>query len=409
MDTNSSPEILINKLFAGAYLDEGENIGHEVINLFRADDGQNYLYITPSGAVDLDTHPISDVIFVRNLEGKTTVEVIARATGLTPVDTSSAGEITYAGVQLGRIFRDNIYHGGEEDLATTVASFRASEVRTPCPGTRLILTIDADFTTDDPSARVFYLNSVSKAIDNQSSRKYYSPANDPEAYRVLRTVLDDDDLWASKNTTTKLTASQTTRATDPTFLEIIRKENDELAFSNLLAYYFQYRPDLFPKFAHDIFGVADFSRDFAIVRESNHNIDLWIESEDSILVIENKIKSSLNGIKSDHYSQLNKYQEYTEQRISDPADAVYGKTAHYFVFTPDYNLFDLEKYHLAKPYRIVKYSEIYQFFRRHAADYLDNRYFADFLRGLHAHTMPISERNFNTMRTRFLEQIWRAR
>ena len=168
MDTNSSPEILINKLFAGAYLDEGENIGHEVINLFRADDGQNYLYITPSGAVDLDTHPISDVIFVRNLEGKTTVEVIARATGLTPVDASSAGEITYAGVQLSRIFRDNIYHGGGEDLATTVASFRASEVCTPRPDTRLILTIDAGFTTDDPTATVFYLNSVSKAIDNQS-------------------------------------------------------------------------------------------------------------------------------------------------------------------------------------------------------------------------------------------------
>lgn len=28
-----SKEILINQLFAGKYLDEGENIGHEVINL----------------------------------------------------------------------------------------------------------------------------------------------------------------------------------------------------------------------------------------------------------------------------------------------------------------------------------------------------------------------------------------
>ncbi len=27
-------EILINQLFAGAYLHEGTNIGHEVINLF---------------------------------------------------------------------------------------------------------------------------------------------------------------------------------------------------------------------------------------------------------------------------------------------------------------------------------------------------------------------------------------
>ena len=34
-----SKEILINQLFAGEYLNEGENIGHEVINLFRDDDG----------------------------------------------------------------------------------------------------------------------------------------------------------------------------------------------------------------------------------------------------------------------------------------------------------------------------------------------------------------------------------
>ena len=40
-------EILINQLFAGAYLQEGTNIGHEVINLFRDDNDENYLYITP--------------------------------------------------------------------------------------------------------------------------------------------------------------------------------------------------------------------------------------------------------------------------------------------------------------------------------------------------------------------------
>lgn len=54
-------EILINQLFAGTYLDEGKNIGHEVINLFKADDGNNYLYITPSGKIDLTSHPVKSV------------------------------------------------------------------------------------------------------------------------------------------------------------------------------------------------------------------------------------------------------------------------------------------------------------------------------------------------------------
>lgn len=72
-----SSEILINKLFAGKYLDEGENIGHEVINLFRDDDGHNNLFITPNGHIH--DHDIESIIFVRNTSAGKTVEVIGRA------------------------------------------------------------------------------------------------------------------------------------------------------------------------------------------------------------------------------------------------------------------------------------------------------------------------------------------
>lgn len=410
MDYDSTSEILINKLFAGSYLNEGENIGHEVINLFRADDDKNYLYITPSGTVDSLAHPVSSVIFVRNVEGKTTVEVVAKAEGLSPIEPAAAKNLTYAGAPLDRIFRDNIYHGGEEDLATTVASFRAEKVRLPKAGTRLILTINPDFTTDDNHAQVIYLDSKSKAIDNQSSRKYYSFASDPSAYCTLRNVLDNPNLWEPRNTTEKLVTDRTTSYSGPTFLEIIRKENDELIFSNLLAYYFQYNTVMFQKFAKDLLGISDFGRNFKIIRESNHNIDLWISDQNHVLVIENKIKSGLNGIKADNYSQLNKYQDYTEGRVSDPSDPeVYGHLAHYYIFTPDYNLFDIDRYQLQKPYKIIKYSELYRFFQRHAAEYLSDHYFADFLKGLYGHTMSMSELNLSVMRSRFMEQIRRVR
>lgn len=407
MDATKSPEILINKLFAGAYLSEGENIGHEVINLFKADDGANYLYITPSGVVDLENHLVTSVIFVRNLEGKTTVEVIAKAEDLSPVSDTLARNLTYAGAPLSQIFRANTFHGNQHDISSAMASFRSDRVRTPKAGTRLILTIDPDFVATDPTAQVVYFRSNSKAIDNQSSRKYYSSATDPEAYCVLQQLLDSDALWESRDTTEKLIADRSANYSGPTFLEIIRKENDELIFSNLLAYYFQSDPKLFQKFATDVLGVPDFHRAFDIVRETNDNIDLWIEDADTILVIENKIKSSLNGIKSDNYSQLNKYQEYAESRASNPDDDAYGKSVYYFIFTPDYNLFDIDKYCLDKPYRTVKYSEIYRFFRRNAASYVGDRYFADFLKGLRVHTMSMSELNFSVMRSRFMEQIRR--
>ena len=43
-------EILLNVMYTGSWLDE--NIGHEIINLFRSDNGQNYIYVLPWGTMD---------------------------------------------------------------------------------------------------------------------------------------------------------------------------------------------------------------------------------------------------------------------------------------------------------------------------------------------------------------------
>ena len=92
-------EILINQLFAGSYLSEGENIGHEIINLFQDDDGNNYLFITKNGIVK--NHDVESVVFVQNIKARETMEVIMKAVGLTPVNkdeiTISDGKILYVG------------------------------------------------------------------------------------------------------------------------------------------------------------------------------------------------------------------------------------------------------------------------------------------------------------------------
>ena len=50
---------------------------------------------------------------------------------------------------------------------------------------------------------------------------------------------------------------------------------------------------------------------FSVERETMERIDLWIQSDKDIIVIENKIKSGINGVKED-YSQLRKYREFAE-------------------------------------------------------------------------------------------------
>ena len=47
--------ILVNRMYTGSYLNdnEGNNIGHEIINFFKADDKEKYIYITPYGKFNL--------------------------------------------------------------------------------------------------------------------------------------------------------------------------------------------------------------------------------------------------------------------------------------------------------------------------------------------------------------------
>lgn len=398
-------EILINQLFSGSYLEENENIGHEIINLFRADDENNYLYITPSGKIRKH-HSIKSVIFVEHIKNKNTVEVIAKAEDLQAMNEEING-IMYAGYSLNDIFNKNTYHGIRSNQVNF--TFRAGSVR--LPKKRIILTLDDDYkkTIKEGSAVVLRLHSNGKIIVGQSARQYYSEKKDPDAYHELKKLLENKDFWETANTTECLNVGGSTRHISSSFLEIIRKENDELIFSNLLEYYFNYNHSCFQKFACEVLGIKNFGADFEIKRETENRIDLWIEGQQDILIIENKIKSDINGVKSKDYSQLNKYQDYAEKKINDPREdnSAFGKTSHYFIFVPDYNDLDIEKYcHDKKPYKIIKYSKIYDFFDKYTTEYVDEKYFADFLKGLKKHTVKkMSEIKFQTMKTRFLEKI----
>lgn len=119
------------------------------------------------------------------------------------------------------------------------------------------------------------------------------------------------------------------------------------------------------------------------------------------MVIENKIKSGLNGKTDDGKNQLNKYYEYTE---SFKKEAGVDET-NYFIFVPNYNDIVLNNPITKDNYKIIYYSEIYDFFRRYAAEYLNDKYFPDFLSGLKNQTMSYSELRFSIMRSRFLEKI----
>lgn len=393
-------EILINRLFAGKYLEEGENIGHEVINLFKDDNGNNNLFITSNGSIDND-HDVEYVLFVRHVSKSTTVEVICLAEGIYRISDEEMNRIRYAGVSLNDIFRGNTYRG-EKDSFSNHVTYRAKNVR--IPSKRIFITIDNEFSSDE---YVVCLQSEKKVVIPENSRSYYSSEKDIDAYHQLIEVIENSELWETNNTTNILIPDGAIHNQSPSFLEVIRKEDDENVFSNLIGYFFEYYPTAFQRFAAEssLFNIPDMRTPFNVererkVRNKQDRIDLWIENEKDIIVIENKIKSGINGRVGKEYSQLNSYYEYAEEKAKES-----GKETHYFIFAPDYSRFDLARYGLEKVYKIIKYSDIYNFFIKESAVYIADRAFPDFVRGLKRHTLTLPDLRHETMRSRLLRKI----
>ena len=68
----ASREIIINKMYVGDYLSEGDNIGHEIINLYKADNGKNYIYLNSQGAIDLSRVFVNRKVYHIIIENCTT-------------------------------------------------------------------------------------------------------------------------------------------------------------------------------------------------------------------------------------------------------------------------------------------------------------------------------------------------
>ena len=59
--------IIVNRVYNGRYLNEGENIGHEIINLIRSDNDNNYIWLNDNGLVNnsvkKNKHPLIFSLF----------------------------------------------------------------------------------------------------------------------------------------------------------------------------------------------------------------------------------------------------------------------------------------------------------------------------------------------------------
>ena len=331
------------------------------------------------------------------------------------VNKKEASAITFNGKPLPALFGDNTHRGENDKEAGLNLACRVDNFLLPASGKRIFIATGKENVLKDDERIEVYVGDVK--ILNQSQRMFFSEAKRKEGYRLLRDLIDAEDLWEEPdkshfNAQELQDNGESTEHQTPTFLEIAKKQYDELVFSNLFAYYFNYSDDGFREFAKEVLGLPNAGSITSLVRESENNIDLWIETETHIIVIENKIRSGINGVKRDggeETNQLKKYYGHAKKKCKE------SQKLALYLFAPNYSSIkpsDLKgidpKGNTEWEYTLVAYKEIYDFFSKHSALYEDECHFSDFCRDLKCHIESSEDNKRRVMHERFAQILGNA-
>lgn len=374
----------------------------------------------------------------------------------------SLENVKYGNQSLEKIFEKNA--GNDRALYVT---FTAKDVKMIKPGNHIYLVNNSAWKNvealneknDDNQGKVKVIEVSEKfKFGNINLRRYIKSNVHQDIYTNILKQLDDlDDYWEQ---TRPLTFEERKKLDQnnphyidinpdkANFIDIIRKNYDELVYSNLFYYIFQKLPDLFIEFIKQYceLNIPKNYASYTVIREEG-NIDLLVDIRDKdgniyLITIENKIKSGINGIRHDETgkevgNQLSKYIHYAHgyrvSKGSDKAEYEYEKfddeellikpyssekcKRAFFIFAPSYknfndieinknmheNTYFVEEDFKKDNYNIVTYKEIYKFFKDQKN--VNIPYFKEFIYAIKEHMYESDNLQERQMFERFAQRI----
>ncbi len=406
---NKLRSFVICRMYAGAYI--SNKIGGEVINLLHDDHNNNYIYVNPYGYIAKEYDDTVEAVLLVRLLQKGCFEIVGIAKigpngqivypagNTTKEKHMSSGkrlmayekkhDIRYGGIKLSDIFY------GQLDGAIT---FKSDALLEPIKPIYITDCAHKNMELDDKT-----INLDDKRFPTQSLIAYIDNMKHPHSFEEIDALIKENILWDRR--TNKISDN---RIIDRNFnfLNVIKKEDDELVYSNLFYYFFSKYPDILVSFANVVLDL-NLSLPITIEREKE-NIDIWIEDKDNIVVVENKIKSGINGVSPRHnfsehglvQSQLSKYYHYAEKHKGN-------KKTSFFIFLPVYNRVDTSKYSGSQHYKKISYRDIYDFFLKieFSKEKIDELYYTEFVKSLYKHTKDRQIDYYEDMVYRFIQRI----
>ncbi len=435
-------DIVINRMYAGDYL--SNNLGHEVINMFAADNGNHYLYLNAKGNFDKKRH-ISYMLLVK-YAGNHKVEVLAMAKNLEMAPGADASlpqklseekkeifdkqrefilkeNITYGGVPL-----LDIFNGAEQQ--NIFVTFKVGAGSFFKPVKRMFISYkNSDNTCEnlDPAKGDIEINLADTNFASTSLKQYITAnsgkdeKNSVADYNKLAELINNGSYWEEFNEGV-IPTTEHCKKVDSLF-DICNIKDDENVFSNAICYFMQLYPELWSKFLNEVlkenkksFKIGSkftVKREYSIAEEKEEEtgiplsgrIDLLIESEDAVIAIENKILSNINKIDSDDKnngeSQLTRYLGWLKN--TGVSNAVL------FVLAPEYSKnLNIPDGVSGNQYwgGVISFKQLYDFLSRNLRCFCSDANFVAFYNAMERHTKATdAEYLYEEMRDKFYERI----
>ncbi len=376
-------------MFNGSYLNS--NIGHEFVNLFQTDSGKNYVYVMPEGKFGkIQKGKVEAVINVRNIPNEKKLEILSVATNLKEIydpDLSISRnekiqeKIINTECYAGKLMKD-IFTGAKQQ--SIYVSYEAENVKIPTK----YITIP-------------YRVSGGLAKGPNRSQKIYSEEGEPEFVWLSEIIeeicsngndlskLHEDEINEYKKEISEDKVGDDYHKCELSILEVLYgKGDDELAYSNAIAFLFERIPSVMLQFfnpqqnnsgtpANSICGYNEeipgispasnttISEKVEKVYRELYNMDIVVTTNCRTIVIENKIRSGVNGVNDSKNLQItNQLQKYVNQfsTIKDLTnEQVFPRPIEFYLLCPEYNKILLSDYGVDKIYILKTYKELYEY------------------------------------------------
>lgn len=336
--------------------------------------------------------------------------------------------LTYSDKKLEEIFEKN--DGNGCSIYTTYHARTFIRLETP------VFITDTKILSKQKKYSEIKLYNINKDIEKTEQIKFSKSSlimyfgedykNTSKAYKKIKYLIEDiikNQSKRDKNISNKNNNDKRRNNIDKNkrFFEIIGQEYNELAFSNLFQYIFGKKArTTFKNFVKKYLKL-DLDDDFQIEREKNH-VDLLISDGTHLIIIENKIKSDINGTQLTDYCYLthgmkkNKNDYIENENLKDKFIKYRDDNKKFCLFAPDYNHIkkdeltakcNIDKKKKEYKYELVEYSKIWDYFSNHYStkDGEKDSYYDEFLNAIERHSHGVDNIQEQQMFERFEERI----